>query len=52
MNNSELKEIRDKIIEGMKISAKKFISNKKRLGQKIVISEKGTIRIIDAKDLD
>jgi hypothetical protein len=47
MKNSELKEIRDRIIEGMKISAKKFISKKKSLGQKIVISENGVIREVE-----
>jgi hypothetical protein len=47
MKNSELKEIRDRIIEGMKISAQKFISKKKSLGQKIVISENGIIREVE-----
>jgi hypothetical protein len=47
MKNSELKEIRDRIIEGMKISAQKFISKKKSLGQKIVISENGVIREVE-----
>jgi len=52
MKNSEIKEIRDRIIEAMKISAKKFIANKKRLGQKIVVSEHGKIQIIEASDLN
>ena len=52
MKNSELKEIRDRIIEGMKISAQKFILKKKRLGQKIVISENGNIQVIEASDLN
>jgi hypothetical protein len=47
MKNSELKEIRDRIIEGMKISAQKFISKKKSLGQKIVISENGVIHEVE-----
>jgi hypothetical protein len=52
MKNSDLKEIRDRIIEGMKISAQKFISQKKRSGQKIVISENGNIQVIEASDLN
>jgi hypothetical protein len=52
MKNSELKEIRDRIIEGMKISAQKFILKKKRLGQKIVVREYGNIQVIEASDLD
>lgn len=51
MNDSEIKTIRDKIIEAMKISGQKMIEQKKRLGQKIVISENGVIRIIEAVDL-
>ena len=51
MNDSEIKSIRAKIIEAMKISAQKMIEQKKRLGQKIVISENGVIRIIEAADL-
>ena len=47
MKNSELKEIRDRIIEGVKISAQKFISKKKSPGQKIVISENGIIREVE-----
>ncbi len=43
MINAELKEIRDRIIEGMKISAEKLVAKKKRLGQKIVISENDVI---------
>jgi hypothetical protein len=51
MKNKELKEIRDRIIEGMKISAQKFILKKKSLGQKIVVSENGIIQVIEAKEL-
>ncbi len=51
MKNSELKEIRDRIIEGMKVSAQKFILKKKSLGQKIVVSENGNIQVIEATDL-
>lgn len=51
MKNSDLKELRDLIIDGMKISAQKFILMKKKLGQKIVISENGQIKIIEASEL-
>lgn len=51
MKSIELKEIRDRIIEGMKISAQKFILKKKSLGQKIVVSENGNIQVIEAEEL-
>ena len=41
----------DLIVEGMKISAKKMLIKKKQLGQKLVISENGVIKIIEAKDI-
>jgi len=51
MNNSEIKKVRDKIVEGMKISSEKFISLKKQLRHRIVISDNGEIIYIDAQDL-
>ena len=52
MKNSETKEIRNQIIEAMKISAQKLIAKKKSLGQSIVVSENGKIRVIEANDLN
>ncbi len=52
MKNSEKKEIRNQIIEAMKISAQKLIAKKKSLGQSIVVSENGKIRVIEANDLN
>jgi hypothetical protein len=51
MNDTGLNKIRDKIIEGIKISARKMLESKKKLGHRLVISEKGKIRIIEASDL-
>lgn len=51
MKSKELQSIRDKIVAGMKISSKKLVESKKRLGQKLVISENGVIQIIDPKEL-
>lgn len=39
------------IVEGMKISHKKMLIKKKQLGQKLVFSENGVIKIIEAKDI-
>ena len=50
MANQELKTIRDKIVEGMKISAERLWAKKKLLGQKLVISENGIIQIIDPRE--
>lgn len=51
MKNKELHNIREKIIKGMKVSAKKLVESKKNLGQKIVISEDGVIKVINPEDL-
>jgi hypothetical protein len=51
MKKNELDIIRDQIIKGMKISAKKLVESKKLLGQKLIISENGVIRIIDPSDI-
>lgn len=51
MKNIELKLIRDKIVEAVSISAKVFIEKKRKLGQKILISENGLIKDIDPNDM-
>ena len=51
MKNTEIKEIRDSIVEAMKISAKKLIIQKKKLGQSIVISENGVIKTISPENI-
>lgn len=51
MKNKELNSIREKIVKGMKVSAKKLVKSKKNLGQKLVISENGKIKVINPKDL-
>jgi len=51
MTSQELKIHTDNIIEAVKYSSKKLIEDKKRLGQKIVISENGVIKYIESKDL-
>jgi hypothetical protein len=51
MADNEFKKIRDKIVEGMKISAEKLLAKKKLLGQKLVISENGIIQIIEAREI-
>ena len=51
MKPSETDKTRDLIVEGMKISYKKMLIKKKQLGQKLVFSENGVIKIIEAKDI-
>lgn len=51
MKNKELRSIRDQIVEGMKISSEKLVQSKKNLGQKLIISDNGVIKVIDPKDL-
>lgn len=47
MNNNEREILKEKIKRAIKISSKKLIEKKKALGQKLVISEEGKIRIIE-----
>lgn len=47
MKKKELNSIRNKIIKGMEVSAKKLVQSKKKLGQKMVISENGKIKVIN-----
>ena len=51
MTDSELKKTRDKIVHGMQISGKKLLAKKKLLGQELVISENGIIKILKAVDI-
>lgn len=51
MKKNELQLLRDRIVEAMNISAKMFIEDKIRKGQRIVISENNVIKYIDPKDI-
>lgn len=47
MSNNEREILKEKIKRAIKISSQKLIEKKKTLGQKLVISEKGKIRVIE-----
>ena len=47
MSTEEKDLLKEKIKNAIKISSQKFIENKRALGQQIVISEGGKIRVID-----
>jgi hypothetical protein len=47
MTNNEKEVLKEKIKSAIKISAQKLIEQKKALGQKLVISEGGKIRVIE-----
>jgi hypothetical protein len=47
MSNNEREILKEKIKRAIKISSQKLIENKKALGQKLVISEEGKIRVIE-----
>jgi hypothetical protein len=51
MSNKEITEWRDLIIDAIKISAQRMLEQKKKLGQKLVISENGVIKVIEANDI-
>ncbi len=51
MNQSELKIIRDKIVEGMKTLPQRLLEKKKKLGQHFVVIENGEIKILEANDI-
>lgn len=47
MSNKEREILKEKIKRAIKISSQKLIEKKKALGQKLVISEEGRIRVIE-----
>jgi hypothetical protein len=47
MSNNEREILKEKIKRAIKISSQKLIEKKKALGQKLVISEEGRIRVIE-----
>jgi hypothetical protein len=47
MNNNEREILKEKIKRAIKISSQKLLEKKKALGQKLVISEEGKIRVIE-----
>ena len=47
MSSNEREILREKIKSAIKISSQKLIEKKKALGQKLVISEEGKIRVIE-----
>jgi hypothetical protein len=51
MTKDEVKELRNKIIEGLKLSSKKMIEDKKKINGKIVVYADGKIQTINARDI-
>lgn len=51
MTTEEYKDLRNRIVEAMKMSGKMLVEEKKRLGQKLVVSRNGVIQFIDPKDI-
>ena len=47
MSNREREVLKEKIIRAIKISSQKLIEKKRALGQKLVISEDGKIRVVE-----
>jgi hypothetical protein len=47
MSKNEREILKEKIKRAIKISSQKLIEKKKALGQKLVISEEGRIRVIE-----
>jgi hypothetical protein len=47
MSNNEKKILKEKIKRAIIISSQKLIEKKKALGQKLVISEEGKVKIVE-----
>jgi hypothetical protein len=47
----DIKDIRDKIVHGLKISSKRLIENKKQRNLDLVISRNGQIMHINPQDI-
>ncbi|MEA5401733.1 MULTISPECIES: hypothetical protein [Arcicella] len=51
MEKNEILALQDKIVEGLKISSKKMIENKKKNNGKLVIFNNNQIKTINAKKI-
>jgi hypothetical protein len=51
MSHQEIIEMHNLIEKAMQISSEKMLEQKKKLGQELVISENGVIKVIEAKDI-
>jgi predicted ABC-type ATPase len=51
MNNEKIKELREKILQGIELAYKKLILTKSKNDEKLVYSEDGKIVFINAADL-
>ena len=51
MEENKLIELRNKILEGLKISAELLLEEKKRINGKLVVFRDGEIKILDARSL-
>lgn len=51
MTKDKIKELQHKIVEGLKVSSKKMIENKKKTNGKIVVFSDGKIQTINAIDI-
>jgi len=47
MNSKEKEILKERIKSAIKISSQKLIEKKKAIGQKLVISENGKIRVVE-----
>jgi hypothetical protein len=47
MSKKNIKDLKERINEAMRISSEKMIQTKKKLGQKLVVSENSVIKIIE-----
>lgn len=47
MNKTEREIVKEKLKKAIKLSSQRLLEKKRLLGQKLVISEKGKIKVID-----
>ena len=51
MKNSDISQLRSTILKGMSISAEKLKRQKVLLGKKLVVSEKGQVKLISPEKI-
>ena len=51
MNDRQIKELKEKIVEGLKLAHQQLIQQKIKLGQRLIICEDGVIKEIDPIEL-
>jgi hypothetical protein len=51
MNKAEMKDIREKIVKGLSLTAKRLVEQKKKNDENLVLWQDGRIVVVKARDI-